>query len=100
MARKKPDEPEFVDVSYITTADSSPSFDVLVRGVLVRGVWNDYPEKKKIRFDVPADLVEAFEMHYHFLSGNVVRYKPVSEPINNELLPSSVGASQSSTGGE
>jgi hypothetical protein len=66
--------------------------------VLIRGVWNDYPEKKKLRFDVPADLVEAFEMHYHFMSGNVIRYEPMTTPVNDQQPPASIGAAAQTAG--
>jgi hypothetical protein len=69
---------------YVTTHPSSVLFDILAKGEVIRGQWHDYPQKRTISFAVPPDLVESFEGHYHFQSGNVVKYVPTSEPINNE----------------
>ena len=45
-------------------------FDVQVKGETIYGQWAD--GRKNAEFLVPKHLVEGFEKHYHFTSGNIV----------------------------
>jgi hypothetical protein len=69
-------------VTYATTQPSPVLFDMLIQGENLRGVWLDNSTKKTVIFRVPSNLSEAFERHYHFLSGNVARHVDQAEPIN------------------
>lgn len=45
-------------------------FDVQVKGEVIYGQWAN--GLKAVEFQVPEHLVEGFEKHYHFASGNIV----------------------------
>jgi hypothetical protein len=56
--------------AYITSEKHTIPIDVLVRGETVNGHWS--AKDGHVEFSVPNHLVEGFEMHYHFKSGNIV----------------------------
>jgi len=64
--KAKPQPP----VKYITTGEHSYPFDVQISGEVIQGQWTR--TEKKVEFLVPQHLVEGFELHFHFVSGNVV----------------------------
>jgi len=45
-------------------------FEMLIRGEVITGQW--IKEDGFVEFLVPDHLVEAFEMHHHFVTGNLV----------------------------
>lgn len=55
---------------YVTTEKHSVSFDIMIRGQVLTGQWSN--KSGYVEFAVPNDLVEGFEKHFHFTSGNVV----------------------------
>lgn len=68
---KKGKKQQLPPSKYVTTDVHSYPFDIQVRGEVIQGQWTR--TEKKVEFLVPADLVEGFEMHYHFVSGNLVK---------------------------
>lgn len=69
-AEAGPAAPEGDYKQYRTSDKGSVLFDILIKGENVYGYWGD--EKKHIYFNVPKNLTEWFEKHWHFTSGNVV----------------------------
>jgi hypothetical protein len=65
-------EPKFV--AYRTAAPTSVMFDVQIKNEMIYGQWG--PKRDHVLFLVPEHLVEGFETHWHFASGNIVRDKP------------------------
>ena len=64
----KPGAPDGFKLYRATTF--SVLFDVQVKGETIYGQWAD--GRKNAEFLVPKHLVEGFEKHYHFTSGNIV----------------------------
>ena len=58
-------------VTYKTAEKKSAMFSVLVKGTDVHGEWAS--DRSCILFQVPADLVEAFDQHWHVQVGNIVK---------------------------
>lgn len=56
--------------AYITSEKHTIPIDVLVRGETVNGHWS--AKDGYVEFLVPDHLVEGFEMHHHFLVGNII----------------------------
>jgi hypothetical protein len=61
-------EPEFK--RYVTTEKQSYPFDIQISNVILQGQWTR--TSGIVEFNVPVELVEGFEKHHHFVSGNVV----------------------------
>lgn len=55
---------------YKTSRPINIEFDILVRGENIMGHKGE--EKGHVYFDVPTELAELFEKHYHVQCGNVV----------------------------
>ena len=58
-------------VAYKTAAKHSAMFDILIKGQTISGQWGN--NREFILFMVPVELTEAFEQHWHFTSGNVIK---------------------------
>lgn len=54
---------------YITTEKHSIPFDIQIKGEVLQGAWSR--STGLVEFEVPGHLVEGFEMHHHFVAGNV-----------------------------
>lgn len=55
---------------YQSTEKHTYPFDVMVKGETITGQWA--ATDGFVEFSVPDHLVEGFERHHHFVSGNVV----------------------------
>jgi len=51
---------------------------ILVRGHTIRGAY--LADRSRVIYEVPAELVEAFEQGFHFQQGLVVAYTPDEPP--------------------
>lgn len=58
-------------VTYKTTEKKSASFDIQIQGVVLNGEWDN--AREYVSFKVPVELTEAFETHWHFKAGNIVK---------------------------
>lgn len=58
-------------VIYKTVEKHTVPFDVMIKGEVINGQWSN--STGYVEFQVPADLCEGFEKHYHFVSGNVAK---------------------------
>jgi hypothetical protein len=56
--------------AYQSTGTHTYPFDIMVKGEMVNGQW--MKADGFVEFLVPDHLVEGFEKHHHFISGNVV----------------------------
>jgi hypothetical protein len=58
-------------VAYVTPEKHSVPFDIQISNQMISGNWS--AKDGVVEFSVPESLVEGFEKHYHFVSGNVIR---------------------------
>jgi len=56
--------------AYRTTGTHTYPFDMVIKGELLQGTW--CREDGIVEFMVPINLVESFERHFHFVTGNLV----------------------------
>jgi hypothetical protein len=85
---KKAEVAQPVLLRYITSQAHHTTFDILTRGEMIRGRWNG-ADRSHVCFDVPEELGDAFERHYYFLSGRVIRdpeyVPPMSEQVTEQV---------------
>lgn len=55
---------------YVTSETHTIPIDVQIKGEVINGEWSQ--KDGYVNFSVPMHLVEGFELHYHFVSGNIV----------------------------
>lgn len=55
---------------YVSTGTHTYPFDIQIKGEILQGQWTR--DQGYVEFNVPQALVEGFEKHYHFTSGNLV----------------------------
>lgn len=67
--QKKAEAPK--TVTYKSAKVETSSYDIRVSNVKIRGHWDGAHEH--LVFDVPAELAEGFEKHYHYQTGRVVK---------------------------
>lgn len=58
-------------VFYKSREKESVTFDIQIRGQLIRPVWDGAHER--LVWEVPAELADGFELHHHFVTGRVIR---------------------------
>ena len=55
---------------YVTSETHTIPIDIQIKGEVINGEWSG--KDGYVNFAVPLHLVEGFELHYHFVSGNIV----------------------------
>jgi hypothetical protein len=59
-------------VKYVSTNKHSTLIDIQIKGEMMYGYWAG-TAGGYVGWDIPAELAEYFELHHHFVVGNVKR---------------------------